>query len=84
MPSDIFRRPAFTVFPHQRDDIPSSVSDADDTIDISSWGTPTAYWPSTSCDISQYFGPQQLILDITLCGDWCVFCSPPSHSLSLP
>ena len=62
-PSHTLCRPAFTMFLNQRDDIPSSVSGADDTIDISSWGAPTAYWPSTSCDISQYFGPQQLILD---------------------
>ncbi|KAM0750678.1 hypothetical protein T439DRAFT_342968 [Meredithblackwellia eburnea MCA 4105] len=36
----------------------------------SNWGTPSAYYPSSSCDIATHFANQQLILDITLCGDW--------------
>ncbi|RDX49175.1 glycoside hydrolase family 16 protein [Lentinus brumalis] len=40
------------------------------TPDPSSWGTPTAYFPNTSCDIATRFQKQQLIFDITLCGDW--------------
>ncbi|KAI0697837.1 glycoside hydrolase family 16 protein, partial [Cerioporus squamosus] len=40
------------------------------TPDPSSWGTPTAYFPNTHCDISARFKKQQLIFDITLCGDW--------------
>ncbi|KDE04380.1 hypothetical protein MVLG_05172 [Microbotryum lychnidis-dioicae p1A1 Lamole] len=39
--------------------------------DPSGWGLPAANYPSQpSCDISTYFGPQQLTIDITLCGDW--------------
>lgn len=26
-------------------------------------------WPSTGCDINTFFRPQQLVFDITLCGD---------------
>ncbi|KAM5531858.1 hypothetical protein V8D89_014488 [Ganoderma adspersum] len=54
-----------------RNDIPDSVKSATTTIDPSSWGTPSAAYPSdTSCDIANFFTPQQLVLDITLCGDW--------------
>ncbi|KAI0633036.1 concanavalin A-like lectin/glucanase domain-containing protein [Trametes polyzona] len=53
-----------------RKDVPDSVTNAKDTIDPSGWGTPAAAWPSSSCDINKFFTPQQLVLDITLCGDW--------------
>ncbi|KAH9886712.1 concanavalin A-like lectin/glucanase domain-containing protein [Cubamyces lactineus] len=53
-----------------RDNVPSSVSSATNSIDPSSWGTPSAAYPSSSCDINQFFTPQQLVLDITLCGNW--------------
>ncbi|KAF8582567.1 glycoside hydrolase family 16 protein, partial [Ramaria rubella] len=39
-------------------------------LDISTWGSPVASYPSTSCNMSQFFGLQQLVIDITLCGDW--------------
>ncbi|KAI9058710.1 glycoside hydrolase family 16 protein [Trametes sanguinea] len=53
-----------------RDSVPSSVTNAGDSIDPSSWGTPSAAYPSSSCNISEFFTPQQLVLDITLCGNW--------------
>ncbi|KAI8996256.1 concanavalin A-like lectin/glucanase domain-containing protein [Trametes punicea] len=53
-----------------RDNVPSSVSNASNSIDPSSWGTPSAAYPSSSCNISEFFTPQQLVIDITLCGNW--------------
>ncbi|KAH9940488.1 concanavalin A-like lectin/glucanase domain-containing protein [Epithele typhae] len=54
-----------------RADIPASITSATNSIDVSDWGTPSAsYSTSSTCDIGKLFGPQQLILDITLCGDW--------------
>ncbi|CDO77470.1 Glycoside Hydrolase Family 16 protein [Trametes cinnabarina] len=50
--------------------VPDSVTNVKDTIDTSSWGTPSAAWPSSSCDITKSFDAQQLVIDITLCGDW--------------
>ncbi|THH07641.1 hypothetical protein EW145_g3245 [Phellinidium pouzarii] len=34
------------------------------------WGTPTAFWPKSSCDASKFFKDQTLIFDITLCGNF--------------
>ncbi|KAH9932847.1 concanavalin A-like lectin/glucanase domain-containing protein [Amylocystis lapponica] len=53
-----------------RANVPSSVSSATNSLDISSWGTPSANYSAASCDIAQAFSAQQLVLDITLCGDW--------------
>ncbi|KAJ3781745.1 glycoside hydrolase family 16 protein [Lentinula aff. detonsa] len=55
-----------------RSNIPASISQADSasTMNLTDWGTPTAAYLSTACNISQYFQPQQLVLDITLCGVW--------------
>ncbi|TBU31022.1 concanavalin A-like lectin/glucanase domain-containing protein [Dichomitus squalens] len=53
-----------------RASVPSSVSGAKKSIDTSSWGTPSAAYPSSSCNITEFFTPQQLVIDITLCGDW--------------
>ncbi|KAK7688793.1 hypothetical protein QCA50_008333 [Cerrena zonata] len=53
-----------------RSNVPASISTATDSIDISSWGAPSASYPSSACDIGSFFGPQQLVIDITLCGDW--------------
>ena len=35
-------------------------------------GTPSAFYSSSNCDIANLFTNQQLIFDITLCGDWWV------------
>ncbi|KAF5389760.1 hypothetical protein D9757_005970 [Collybiopsis confluens] len=55
-----------------RNSIPQSISEAtfSSNMDISDWGTPTAAYPSSGCNITQFFQPQQLVLDITLCGVW--------------
>ena len=52
--------------------IPSDVSNSSTSVDPSTWGTPSAAWPASSCNITQFFQPQQIVLDITLCGDLCV------------
>lgn len=55
-----------------RSDMPSTIKQATSTsqLDISGWGAPHASFLSTTCNISQFFSPQNLVLDITLCGDW--------------
>ncbi|KAE9388679.1 hypothetical protein BT96DRAFT_947438 [Gymnopus androsaceus JB14] len=39
-------------------------------MDLSDWGTPTAAYTSSACNVSEYFQPQNLIIDITLFGVW--------------
>ncbi|KAI9573503.1 glycoside hydrolase family 16 protein [Boletus coccyginus] len=51
-----------------RSQIPSALSNNESTIDTSTFGVPVGNWPATGCDIQEFFQPQQLILDITLCG----------------
>lgn len=53
-----------------RSSVPSSLTSNASSIDPSTFGTPTANWPSTGCNVNNYFAPQHLIFDITLCGDF--------------
>ncbi|KAL4076578.1 glycoside hydrolase family 16 protein [Scleroderma yunnanense] len=39
-------------------------------VDTSGWGTPSAHFPNTNCDIASHFGPNNIIIDLTFCGDW--------------
>ncbi len=53
--------------------MPSDLKSGTASVNPSKWGTPSAAWPSgSSCNISHFFTPQQLVIDITLCGDLCV------------
>jgi len=52
----------------QRGSIPSDVPTS--SPNPSGWGEPTAFWPQSSCDTSQFFSPQTLIFDITICGNF--------------
>ncbi|KDQ55967.1 glycoside hydrolase family 16 protein [Jaapia argillacea MUCL 33604] len=53
-----------------RANVPASINASSNSVDPSTWGNPSAAYPSTSCSMAQFFGAQQLIVDITLCGDW--------------
>ncbi|CAE6462578.1 unnamed protein product [Rhizoctonia solani] len=49
-----------------RASIPADMTSANP--DPSTWGTPTAAWPESGCDSSKFFGPQRLIINISICG----------------
>ncbi|PPQ92277.1 hypothetical protein CVT25_008585 [Psilocybe cyanescens] len=55
--------------------IPSDVTSGASKVNTDNWGTPRAFFPSTSCSISSKFGPHNIIFDLTLSqflqgGDW--------------
>jgi hypothetical protein len=56
-----------------RANIPSVLSSNSSTIDTSTLGTPVGNWPAAGCNIDTFFAPQNLILDITLCGGSSIF-----------
>lgn len=50
--------------------VPSQVTSPGSTIDTSTWGTPAVYFPDTDCDFPSHFGPMNIIINLTFCGDW--------------
>lgn len=46
-----------------------------------SQGTPTAFFPNTDCDINSHFGPNNIIINLTLCVH-CLSSIPPSSELT--
>ncbi|KAH6911517.1 family 16 glycosyl hydrolase [Coprinopsis sp. MPI-PUGE-AT-0042] len=53
-----------------RDKIPASITPDSKTIDTSTLGLPMGSWPASTCDFERYFKPQNLVIYITLCGDY--------------
>ncbi|KAF7320860.1 Glycoside hydrolase family 16 protein [Mycena chlorophos] len=50
--------------------VPADVSAPGSSVDTSTWGTPTANFPNTSCDIEEFFNANNIIINLTFCGDW--------------
>jgi len=56
-----------------RPEIPANIQSSTPTssiTDLSSWGPPSAAYPASSCNIPEFFTAQNIVFDITLCGDW--------------
>ncbi|KAF9006098.1 glycoside hydrolase family 16 protein [Cyathus striatus] len=51
-----------------RGEIPADVTAK--TPNPANWGTPVAFWSSSSCDFASHFYEHSLVLDTTICGDW--------------
>ncbi|KAJ7205979.1 glycoside hydrolase family 16 protein [Mycena pura] len=64
-----FAEAGISVWFFTRNSIPASISSNTSTFAISDLGTPVANWPTGGCAIDTFFKPQNLIFDITLCGD---------------
>ncbi|RDB18969.1 putative glycosidase C21B10.07 [Hypsizygus marmoreus] len=58
--------------------VPADVKDGASAVNTDSWGTPAAYFPNTSCDIPQHFNQHNIIINLTLCGDWAGSVYPGS------
>lgn len=50
--------------------MPDAITNANASIDTTKLGQRTAFWSPSGCDIASYFRPQELVLNIALCGDW--------------
>ncbi|BGP16205.1 hypothetical protein JCM10213_007063 [Rhodosporidiobolus nylandii] len=53
-----------------RNQVPSDLRSSSATPDPTTWGTPMAHYQEDSCAINQYFAPQQITVNIALCGSW--------------
>ncbi|RDB23668.1 hypothetical protein Hypma_008985 [Hypsizygus marmoreus] len=51
-----------------RTDIPEDITTKNP--DPSTWGTPTAFWSDSSCDMATHFFDHALVIDTTICGDF--------------
>lgn len=49
---------------------PWDVSNSSPIVIPEHWGTPVAYFPNKFCDLAKKFGPNNIIINLTLCGDW--------------
>jgi len=56
------------VFFFPRNAIPQDITSGNPNPD--SWGKPAAAFPNGGCDFTNAFKDQQIVFDITLCGDW--------------
>jgi len=50
--------------------VPADVRNGAHSINTSNWGTPFANFPNTSCDISSHFAPNNIVINLTFCGNW--------------
>ncbi|KAF8556871.1 2 beta-glucanase [Imleria badia] len=48
---------------------PSDATSGASTIDTSNWGTPVAHFPNTQCDLATHFDANNIIINLTFCGD---------------
>ncbi|KAF8073512.1 glycoside hydrolase family 16 protein [Lyophyllum atratum] len=65
-----FASSGISIWFYPRANVPSSITSNATAIDTSTLGTPVGNWPTTGCKMEQFFEPQNLIFDITLCGDF--------------
>ncbi|KAL0960413.1 hypothetical protein HGRIS_005455 [Hohenbuehelia grisea] len=55
-----------------RDDscVPADVKVGAGAVTPEEWGLPFAYFPNTQCDLEKHFQENNIIINLTLCGDW--------------
>ncbi|EJU03692.1 glycoside hydrolase family 16 protein [Dacryopinax primogenitus] len=51
-----------------RSNVPADINNGNPS--PGTWGPPVAQWSSGTCNPSQFIVEQQIVFDITLCGDW--------------
>lgn len=55
-------------WPRNAPNVPSDVLNGNSgSINTDTWGTPTAYFTDTQCDINSKFTPSNIIINLTFC-----------------
>ncbi|KAJ7808724.1 hypothetical protein B0H14DRAFT_2608620 [Mycena olivaceomarginata] len=49
--------------------VPADVKAGGGSVDTDNWGTPSATFPSTTCDIEEHFATHNIIIKLAFCGD---------------
>ena len=57
-------------WPRGASNIPSDVLNGASSVNTDNWGSPTANFPNTQCDINGKFGPANIIINLTFCEFW--------------
>jgi len=65
-----FATAGISIWFFNRSSVPDSLQGNATTVNTTALGIPTANWPASNCTISQFFNPQKLVFDITLCGEY--------------
>ncbi|KIY72517.1 glycoside hydrolase family 16 protein [Cylindrobasidium torrendii FP15055 ss-10] len=50
--------------------VPPGVAAGSDQAVTDNWGRPNAFYPGDNCNMSQFFGPHRIIINLAFCGDW--------------
>lgn len=57
-------------WPRNSRSVPEQIKSCGSVVDTRTWGTPFASFVNDSCDIDSHFGPENIIINLTFCGDW--------------
>jgi hypothetical protein len=57
-------------WPRHASDVPADVLSGSGSVNTDAWGTPTANFPNTQCDIDRKFTPSNIIINLTFCEFW--------------
>ncbi|PPR05555.1 hypothetical protein CVT24_003294 [Panaeolus cyanescens] len=49
---------------------PSDIQSGAASVNPANWGTPAAFFPNTSCNFPSFFDAHNIIINLTLCGDF--------------
>ncbi|KAN0087656.1 glycoside hydrolase family 16 protein [Tylopilus felleus] len=58
--------------------VPVQVESPHEVIEPDTWGQPAAAWSNDKCDFPKHFGPHNIIINLTFCGDWAGAAYPSS------
>jgi hypothetical protein len=65
-------------WPRNDASVPNDVKNGASSVNTANWGTPYANFVDNTCNFSTHFGNENLIINLTLCGDWAGNVYPSS------